>query len=156
MVPEPSIMLDDVQQAALLPQVEAFIAAAADDNARQPYAALRAALTVGEVTESSAELLGKIVEVLLTSGRIRSVYGPGAELSLWSLFQKTPQGRVMLASVNSLNQALKPLAGVQIEAITAAARGPSTYALTLRTDRLQMVVRFEAAGVRVENIELGS
>ena len=155
-MPEPSIALDDVQQAALLPQLEAFIAAAADDGARQAYAALREALAVREVPASSTELLGKIVEVLLTSGRIRSLYGPGADLSLWSLFQKTPQGRTMLGSVDSLNQALKPLVGAQIESIAAAARGPAAYALTLRTDRLQMVLRFEAAGVRVESIELGA
>ena len=105
-----------------------------------------------------AELAGRlsaVAEILLTSGRIRNLYGPGAELSLWSLFQKTPRGREVASSLEAANAAFKRLTGQAIESISAIARGPAAYALTIKTAELQLVVRFEPAGIRVENVEVG-
>jgi len=86
---------------------------------------------------------------------VREAYGPGAELALWGLFQKTPRGRDIAASVAALNAALKPLAGQTIESLNAVARAPGAYALTIKTDQCQLVIRFEPAGVRIESLEVG-
>jgi len=149
------IQIDRLQRDILVPQLESFLAAAPDAQARAAYTALREALDLLEVSPELAGRLGAIVEVLLSSGRVRSVYGPGAELSLWSLFQKTPRGREVANSLDSANTALKRLAGQAIESISAVARGPAAYALTIKTAEVQLVVRFEPAGVRLENVEVG-
>ena len=150
-----SLRLDRLQRDILVPQLESFLAAAPDAEARAPYLALREALDTLSVPPQLAARLGAIAEVLLTSGRVRSLYGPGAELSLWSLFQKTPRGREVATSIEAANAAFKRLTGQAIESISAIARGPAAYALTIKTAEVQLVVRFEPAGLRLENIEVG-
>ena len=150
-----SIPIDRLQRDILAPQLEAFLAAAADAEARAPYVELRDALEAAEIPLKLADRLGAIVEVLLTSGRVRSLYGPGAELSLWSLFQKTPHGRKIAKSLEDANAAFRQLHGQAIKGITVVTRGPAAYALTIKTSELQMVVRFEPAGIRLENVEIG-
>ena len=150
-----AIALDGIQRDALLPRLDAFLGAVGDPAARAPYAALRAAVARQAVPAELAGRLGAIVELALTSGHARAAHGPGAELALWSLFQKTPRGREIAASVGALNAALAPLAGRKIEAVVAAARGPGAYALTLRAEGVAATLRFEPAGVRIENLEVG-
>ena len=154
--PDEPLKLDRLQRDILAPQIASFLAAAPDTATRAPYLALRDAVDDLEIPPELAARLGAIAEVLLTSGRVRNLYGPGAELSLWSLFQRTPRGREVAASVEVANAALKRLAGAQIESISTIARGPGAYALIIKTGELQMVVRFEAAGIRLENVELGA
>jgi hypothetical protein len=150
------LRLDRLQHDILAPQLESFLAAATDAAARAPYVALREALETLEIPPELAARLGAIAEVLLTSGRVRSLYGPGAELSLWSLFQKTPRGREVANSLAAANAAFGRLTGQAIESITATARAPGAYALTIKTAEVQLVVRFEPAGIRLENIEVGA
>jgi len=149
------IQIDRLQRDILVPQLEPFLAATPDNQGRAAYVALREALDALEVSPELAGRLGAIAEVLLTSGRVRNLYGPGAELSLWSLFQKTPRGREVASSVDAANAAFKSLAGQAIEGISAVARGPAAYALTIKTAEVQVVVRFEPAGIRLENVEVG-
>jgi hypothetical protein len=151
-----AVQIDKLQRDILVPQLESFLAAAPDAEARAPYLALREAIDALAVPPELAGRLGAIAEVLLTSGRVRNLYGPGAELSLWSLFQRTPRGREVANSVEAANAALKRLTGQAIEGITAIARGPAAYALTIKTGEVQIVVRFEPAGIRLENVEVGS
>jgi hypothetical protein len=154
-ISEQPIKLNELQRDVLTPQIDAFMAAAPDASARETYSALRQVITELEVPPASAGALGTIIEVLLSSGRVRKLYGPGAELSLWSLFQKTPRGLELTASIASINTALRPLQGQPLEFISVVARAPGAYGLTLCTAQYQMVLRFEPSGVRVESIELG-
>jgi hypothetical protein len=151
-----TLRLDRLQHDILVPQLESFLAAAPDAAARAPYLALREALDTLEIPPELAARLGAVAEVLLTSGRVRSLYGPGAELSLWSLFQKTPRGRDVANSLEATNAAFKRLAGQAIESISAAARAPGAYSLTIKTAEVQLVVRFEPAGIRLESIEVSA
>ena len=153
--PDEPLRLDRLQRDILVPQLESFLAAAPDADARAPYLALRKALDGLAIPPDLAGRLGALAEVLLTSGRVRNLYGPGAELSLWALFQKTPRGREVAMSLEGANAALRRLAGQVIEAISAVARGPAAYALTVKTAEMQLVVRFEPAGIRLENVEVG-
>lgn len=149
------LRLERLHRDILAPQIDAFIAAAPDAAARAPYETLRAALDKLEVPPELATRLGAIAELAITSGRVRKAYGPGAELALWALFQKTPRGREIGASVAALNAALKPLEGQSIENLGAVARAPGAYALTIKTPQCQLVIRFEPAGVRIESLEVG-
>ena len=121
---------------------------------REVYLALKAAIDTLDVPANLQARLGAIVEVALTSGRVRRLFGPGAELSLNSLFMKTPRGREVAASLAELNKALASLKGRTVEQITSTQRSPGAYALTLKTSGCQIVIRFEQAGVRVESLEV--
>ncbi|MGH7985502.1 MAG: hypothetical protein ACREQX_04360 [Candidatus Binataceae bacterium] len=149
-----ALRLDALQRDLLLAQIDAFVRAVPDETARAPYLALRAAVAAMEVPAALAERLGAVAELALTSGRVRNAHGPGAELSLWSLFQKTPRGREIAGSVAALNAALKQIEGQPLEFVSAAMRAPGAYALTIKTAQCQLVMRFESAGVRVESVEV--
>ena len=154
--PEPgeSITLDTLQRDVLVPQIQAFLDATTDPQAREVYLALRNAIESLEIPPDLAPRLGAIVEVALTSGRVRRLFGPAAELSLNTLFLKTPRGREVAQSLAELNKALASLKGQTVEQITSSQKSPGAYSLTLKTSNCQLVIRFEQSGVRVESLEV--
>src|SRR5271156_4663663 len=96
--PGESITLDTLQHDIIIPQIKAFLDATNDKQAREVYQTLKAAIESLEVPADLQLRLGAIVEVALTSGRVRRLFGPGAELSLNALFLKTPRGRQVAKS----------------------------------------------------------
>ena len=152
---EQALKLDALQRDVIIAQIDAFLAAVADPAARAPYQAMRTAVANLEVPPEMTERLGALAEMALNSGRVRASFGPGPALALWSLYQRTPRGRAIADSLAALNGALKSLAGQPIEIVTAIARAPGAYALTIKTAQCQMVIAFEADGVRVESLEVG-
>jgi hypothetical protein len=148
------VTLDTLQHDILVPQIQAFLDATTDPQAREIYLTLKSAIEKLEVPAELQLRLGAIVEVALTSGRVRRLFGPGAELSLNSLFMKLPRGREVAQSLAELNKALATLKGQTVEQMSAAQRSPGAYALTLKTSGGQLVIRFEQAGVRVESLEV--
>ncbi|WP_425161955.1 hypothetical protein [Candidatus Binatus sp.] len=149
-----SITLDTLQRDILIPQIEAFLDATTDPQAREVYLSLKTAIESLEVPSDLQPRLGAIVEVALTSGRIRRLFGPAAELSLNALFLKTPRGREVAISLAELNKALATLKGQTVEQITSSQRSPGAYSLTLKTNNCQIVIRFEQSGVRVESLDV--
>ena len=152
--PAEILTLDSLQRDLLIPQIQAFLDATSDADARESYGALKAAVEAMAVSSEHQARLGTIVEVALQSGRIRRLFGPGAELSLNALFQKTPRGREIARSLQELNTALSNLKGDTVEEVSAAMRGPGSWALTVITTACQLVIRFERDGVRVESLEV--
>ena len=152
--PGESLTLDTLQRDVLVPQIQAFLDATTDPQAREVYLTLEKAIESLEVPPDLQPRLGAIVEVALTSGRIRRLFGPAAELSLNALFLKTPRGREVAISLADLNKALATLKGQTVEQITSTQRSPGAYSLTLKTSGCQIVIRFEQAGVRVESLEV--
>ena len=152
--PGESITLDTLQRDVLVPQIQAFLDATTDPQAREVYLTLKTAIESQEVPPDLALRLGAIVEVALTSGRVRRLFGPAAELSLNLLFTKTPRGREVAQSLSELNKALASLKGQRVEQITSSQKSPGAYSLTIKTSGCQLVIRFEQSGVRVESLEL--
>jgi len=152
--PAEILTLDSLQRDLLIPQIQAFLDATSDADARESYGALKAAVESMAVSTEHQARLGTIVEVALQSGRIRRLFGPGAELSLNALFQKTPRGREIARSLQELNSALSNLKGDTVEEVSAAMRGPGSWALTVKSSGCQLVIRFERDGVRVESLEV--
>ena len=153
--PAESIALDTLQRDILIPQIQAFLEATNDPQAREVYLALKSAIESLEVPPELQPRLGAIVEVALTSGRVRRLFGPAAEISLNALFTKTPRGREVAQSLTELNKALASLKGQTVEQITTTQRAPGSYSLTLKTSGYQLVIRFDQSGVRVESLEVG-
>jgi hypothetical protein len=149
-----SIALDTLQRDILIPQIQAFLDATNDPQAREVYLALKTAVESLAVPADLQLRLGAIVEVALTSGRVRRLFGPAAELSLNALFTKTPRGREVAQSLAELNKALASLKGQAVEQIAASQRAPGAYSMTVKTSGCQIVIRFEPSGVRVESLEV--
>jgi hypothetical protein len=152
--PGESLTLDSLQRDVLIPQIQAFLDATTDPQAREVYLTLKTAIESLEIPPDLQPRLGAIVEVALTSGRVRRLFGPAAELSLNALFTKTPRGREVAQSLSELNKALASLRGQTVEQITTSQKSPGAYSLTLKTNNCQLVIRFEQSGVRVESLEV--
>ena len=148
------LALDSLQRDALRPHIEAILGATNDPRARDEYHRLSQSVAKLSVEPDLQGRLGAILELLLQSGRIRKQHGPGAESLLLALYQKTPQGRRISESIRALNVALEKLNGQSLEGATAGLRSPGTYALTLKTDQLQVVIRFAPEGVSIESMEV--
>ena len=149
------LKLDSLQRDILIPQIDAFLEATSDAEARRVYESLREAVAKLEIPAELQARLGAIVEVSLASGRVKRLFGPGADLALQALFQKTPRGREIARSIRELNDALAKLKGQDVLEASVKLRGPGAYSLTLKTAACEIVVRFEQTGVRVETLEIG-
>lgn len=152
--PNEPLAIDALQRDILIPQIQAFLDSTSDPAAREVYESLRAAVERLEIPAELQQRLGAIVEVALQSGRVRRLFGPGADLSMGALFLKTPRGREIAESIRAVNSALTKLKGQPVEEVSATLKSPGSYAVTLRTSGCQVVIRFEAAGARIESLEV--
>jgi hypothetical protein len=123
-----------------------------DEGRRLRLADLVAALDEGQVGESDAGPLAELLELGLTSGRIRSVYGPEGEQAVLGLYRRLPAGRELTQSTRDLNAALEALEGRVIERVSVSAVGPGEYGITLSTENFELVLRLGKAGARLATV----
>jgi hypothetical protein len=123
-----------------------------DEGRRLRLADLVAALDEGEVGENDTGPLSELLELGLTSGRIRSVYGPEGEQAVLALYRRLPAGRELTQSTRDLNAALAALEGRSLERISVNAVGPGEYGVTISTPDFEVVLRLGKAGARLATI----
>jgi hypothetical protein len=123
-----------------------------DESRRGRLADLVAAIDEGVVGDDDAGPLAELLELGLTSGRIRSVYGPEGEQAVLGLYRRLPAGRELTQSTRELNEALEALAGRTIERLSVNAVGPGEYGVTISTEAFEIVLRLGKAGARLATI----
>jgi hypothetical protein len=151
-----ALHLDELQRDLVLALVQSFADAAGPQSGSSTYAALEDAVATMEVPRELVPPLGAIVEVALSTGRVRNVFGPAAELSLTALLRKTPRGETIGASFGELNRALAKLKGRPLDEISAASRKPGVYTLTIAAGEYRIVVRIDHDGAALESVETGA
>ena len=133
-------------------EAQAVLAMVQDEGRRARLADVVAAVDEGEVAGADADALGKLLELGLQTGRIRSLYGPDGEQATLGLFRRLPIGRELGRSTRDLNEALEALAGRTIERISVSAVGPGEYGVTISTEDYELVLRLGRAGARLATI----
>lgn len=151
-----ALKLDELQRDLLFSLIGDFVVAAPQAAGREAYLALEAAVAKMEVPPDLVPSIGAIAEVALSTGRVRSTFGPAAELSLLALFRKTPRGEAIARSLYELNRALAKLRDQPLAEIGAALRKPGVYTLTIGSGECRIVVRFDHDGAAVESVETGA
>ncbi|HVB82730.1 MAG TPA: hypothetical protein VNE82_22610 [Candidatus Binataceae bacterium] len=151
-----ALELDELQRDLLSSLIGDFIAAAPQAAGREAYVALENAVAKMELPPELVPSVGAIAEVALSTGRVRSAFGPAAELALVALFRKTPRGQAIAGSLHELNRALARLKGQPLGEIGAALRKPGVYTLTIASGEYRIVVRFDHDGAAVESVETGA
>lgn len=144
-----------VEQELLVPEITTFAGALHDPTARARYEHLRESVQDGEVEDELVGHLGNMLEIGLQSGRLRRFYGADGEAALARVFRRTPAGAAPVEAASAVTAALTALHGQTIEEIQISALGPGSYGLVIDTDRCQINLRFDRAGVRVDNLALG-
>ncbi|HLJ68284.1 MAG TPA: hypothetical protein VKX16_13075 [Chloroflexota bacterium] len=143
------------EQELLVQEIAALGTVLRNPETRARYADLRAAIEAGDVPDELLGHLGNVLELGLQSGRLRKLYGADGEQALAHVFRRTPPGASLSEAASEVTKALSGIRGQTVEDITVSALGPGSYGVTIDTDRCQLTMRLDRAGVRIENVAIG-
>jgi len=135
-----------------LGEAQAVLALVQDEERRGRLADLVAAVQDGELDEDEAQALEELIELGLTSGRIRSIYGPEGEQAALKTFRRLPGGRALADSAGEVTDALSALEGKLLEKVRVQSTGPASFLVTLGVEGLELSVRLDRAGARVHSV----
>ena len=141
----------DAQEVARA-EAQAVLSMVVDEGRRAKLADVVAAVDEGVVEGADADALAELLELGLSTGRVRALYGPGGEQAALGLFRRLPLGKEIAETTRELNQALSALEGRTIEKITVSAVGPGEYGVTVSTEDFEIALRLGKAGARVASI----
>jgi hypothetical protein len=133
-------------------EAQAVLALVSDEGRRGRLADVLASVDGGEVEGQDADALAELLELGLSTGRVRAVYGPEGEQAALALFRRLPLGRELTESARDLNGALGALEGRTIEKLSVNVVGPAEYAVTISTEDYEVVLRLGRAGARLATI----
>ena len=133
-------------------EAQAVLSMVVDEGRRSKLADVVAAVDEGVVEGGDADALAELLELGLSTGRVRALYGPGGEQAALGLFRRLPLGKEIAETTRELNEALSALEGRTIEKITVSAVGPGEYGVTVSTEDFEIALRLGKAGARVASI----
>jgi hypothetical protein len=138
----------------LLGEIKNMLARPLSPDVRLPYEQLQKSIEdSSEISSDLSPYLGLMIESSIITGNAKR-FGAGVQQSMVALFQKLPNGKAIADSISAVNAALEKVKGHAIEQISTTLRAPGSYALTLKTDQLQMVIIFDRAGLSIESLEV--
>ena len=135
-----------------LGEAQAVLAYVHDPERRGRLADLVAAVQDGELGEDEAQALEELIELGLTTGRIRSVYGPEGEQAALKTYRRLPGGRELADGAREVTNALEALEGKTLERVSVQSSGPNSYVLTLGVEGLELTVKLDRAGARIHSV----
>jgi hypothetical protein len=135
-----------------LGEAQAVLAMVQDDERRGRLADLVAAVQEGELGEDEAQALEEIIELGLSTGRIRGVYGPEGEQAALKTYRRLPRGKELSETVKEVSAALAALEGKTLEQVKIQAAGPGAWIVELAVDGLELSVRLDRAGARIHSV----
>jgi len=133
-------------------ETQAVLAMVQDDSRRARLADVLAAVGDGHVEGDDAQALGELLELGLSTGRVRAVYGPGGEQAALALFRRLPQGRELSETTRDLNDALAALEGRELDTISLHVVGPGEYGLSISAEGFEIGLRLGRNGARITTI----
>src|SRR5438045_5979604 len=131
-----------------LGEAQAVLALVQDEDRRGRLADLVAAVQGGELDDDDAQALEELIELGLTTGRIRSVYGPEGEQAALKTYRRLPRGRELAEGAREVTHALASLEGKLLERVSIQSSGPGAFVVTLAVEGLELSVRLARAGAR--------
>ena len=151
---EGGIKLDSIQREVLLGEITNMLAAPLSADARVPYEQLKKCVEENlDVPPGLGSHLSVMIESSIITGNAKR-FGAGVQQSMVALFQKTSQGKAIAESISAVNAALEKVRGHTIESVSTTLRAPGSYAMTLKTDQLQMVITLDRSGLSIESLEV--
>ncbi len=135
-----------------LGEAQAVLAMVSDEERRGRLADLVAAVQDGELDDDTAQALEELIELGLSTGRIRSVYGPEGEQAALKTFRKLPAGRALSESAAEVSSALDALEGRTLESVRVQSAGPGAYVVSVAVEGLELSVKLDRAGARIHSV----
>jgi hypothetical protein len=147
-----AVKLSPAAAEVALGEAQAVLAMAQDDERRGRLADLVAAVQEGELADDDAQALEELIELGLSTGRIRGVYGPEGEQAALKTYRKLPHGRELADRARDVTDALAALEGKTVEQVRVQSAGPGAYLLTISVDGLELTVRLDRSGPRIHSV----
>jgi hypothetical protein len=135
-----------------LGEAQAVLAFVQDEERRGRLADLVAAVQEGELGEDEVQALEELIELGLTTGRIRSVYGPEGEQAALKTYRRLPGGRELADSARDVSSALEALEGKTVERVSVQSSGPGVFLVSIAVDGLELSVKLDRAGARIHSV----
>lgn len=135
-----------------LAEAQAVLALVHDDARRGRLADLVAAVQNGALGDDEAQALEELIELGLTSGRIRGLYGPEGEQAALKTYRRLPRGRELTDSAREVTGALETLEGKTLERVSVQSAGPGAFLVTLGVEGHELSVRLDRAGARIHSV----
>jgi RecA/RadA recombinase len=135
-----------------LGEAQAVLALVQDGERRARLADLVAAVQDGELGDDEAQALEELIELGLTTGRIRSVYGPEGEQAALKTFRRLPAGRELADGAREVTSALEALEGRTLERVSVQSSGPGAFVVSVAVDGLELTVKLDRAGARIHSV----
>jgi len=135
-----------------LGEAQAVLAFVHDGERRGRLADLVAAVQEGELGEDEAQALEELIELGLTTGRIRAVYGPEGEQAALKTYRRLPGGRELADGAREVTSALEALEGKMLERVSVQSSGPGAFVVSIAVDGLELSVKLDRAGARVHSV----
>lgn len=135
-----------------LGEAQAVLTMVQDAARRGRLADLVAAVQEGELGDDEAQALEELIELGLSTGRIRSVYGPEGEQAALKTFRRLPGGRALSDSAKEVSEALGALEGRVLESVKVTSAGPGAYVVSVAVDGLELSVKLDRAGARIHSV----
>ena len=131
-----------------------MLAAPLSPEARAPYERLQKCVEDSlDIPPELGPYLSMMIESSIITGNAKR-FGAGVQQSMVALFQKLPHGKAIAESITAINAALEKVKGHAIEQASTTLRAPGSYALTLKTDQMMMVIIFDRSGLSIESLEV--
>jgi hypothetical protein len=146
------VKLDAAAAEVALSEAQAVLAFVQDVERRGRLADLVAAVEDGELGEDEAQALEEIIELGLSTGRIRGLYGPEGEQAALKTYRKLSRGKELAESTRDVTDALSALEGKTLEHVKVQAAGPGAYLLSLGVEGLELTIRLDRSGARVHSV----
>jgi hypothetical protein len=135
-----------------LGEAQAVLALVSDRERRGRLADLVAAIQDGELDDDTAQALEELIELGLSTGRIRSVYGPEGEQAALKTFRRLPGGRALSETAAEVSTALAALEGRTLESVKVQSAGPGAYVVSVTVEGLELSVKLDRAGARIHSV----
>ncbi|HEY2073616.1 MAG TPA: hypothetical protein VGG88_08580 [Gaiellaceae bacterium] len=135
-----------------LGEAQAVLALVQDGERRGRLADLVAAVQDGELGEDEAQALEELIELGLTTGRIRSIYGPEGEQAALKTYRRLPAGRELADGARDVTDALAALEGKTLERVSVQSSGPGSFLVSVAVDGLELSIKLDRAGARIHSV----
>jgi hypothetical protein len=146
-----TVKLNPAAAEVALGEAQAVLAMVSNEGRRGRLADLVAAVQDGELGAEEAQALEELIELGLSTGRIRGVYGPEGEQAALKTYRKLPRGRELSESARDVTDALAVLEGRRLEQVKVQAAGPGAYLLSIGVEGLELSVRLDRTGARIHS-----
>lgn len=135
-----------------LGEAQAVLALVQDGERRGRLADLVAAVQEGELGDDEAQALEELIELGLTTGRIRSVYGPEGEQAALKTYRRLPGGRELADGARDVTEALAALEGKTLERVSVQSTGPGSFLVSVAVEGLELSIKLDRAGARIHSV----